>query len=36
VFNLGHGIHQLTPPENVAVLVEAVHQHSRRLRQAGN
>lgn len=26
VFNLGHGISRFTPPENVAVLVEAVHQ----------
>ena len=25
VFNLGHGISQFTPPENVAALVEAVH-----------
>jgi len=25
VFNLGHGISQYTPPEHVAVLVEAVH-----------
>ena len=29
IFNLGHGISQFTPPENVAVLVEAVHSHSR-------
>jgi uroporphyrinogen decarboxylase len=29
VFNLGHGISQHTPPENVAVLVDAVHQLSR-------
>ena len=34
VFNLGHGIHQHTPPEHVAALVEAVHGHSRRLRAA--
>jgi uroporphyrinogen decarboxylase len=34
VFNLGHGISQYTPPENVAVLVETVHSHSRSLRQA--
>jgi uroporphyrinogen decarboxylase len=27
VFNLGHGISQFTPPENVAALVEAVHQY---------
>jgi len=32
VFNLGHGISQFTPPENVAVLVDAVHSCSRRLR----
>ncbi|MEZ5657955.1 MAG: uroporphyrinogen decarboxylase [Burkholderiaceae bacterium] len=32
VFNLGHGISQFTPPENVAALVDAVHTHSRRLR----
>ncbi len=30
VFNLGHGIHRLTPPESVAALVEAVHRHSAR------
>jgi uroporphyrinogen decarboxylase len=29
VFNLGHGISQYTPPEHVAVLVEAVHELSR-------
>ncbi|MFG6446732.1 uroporphyrinogen decarboxylase [Roseateles sp. BYS180W] len=34
VFNLGHGISQHTPPESVTALVEAVHSHSRRLRQA--
>jgi len=32
VFNLGHGISQHTPPESVAVLVEAVHEHSGRMR----
>ena len=32
IFNLGHGISQFTPPENVEVLVRAVHAHSRRLR----
>ncbi len=32
VFNLGHGINQFTPPEHVAVLVDAVHEHSRRIR----
>jgi uroporphyrinogen decarboxylase len=30
VFNLGHGISQFTPPENVAALVEAVKGDSRR------
>ncbi|MDT8993074.1 uroporphyrinogen decarboxylase [Curvibacter sp. APW13] len=34
IFNLGHGISQYTPPEHVAALVEAVHSHSRRQRQA--
>ncbi len=34
VFNLGHGISQFTPPEHVAVLVNAVHEHSRKQRQA--
>ena len=29
VFNLGHGISQFTPPENVSVLVDTVHRHSR-------
>ena len=33
IFNLGHGISQHTPPEHVSALVDAVHQHSRRLRQ---
>ncbi|MCA3239253.1 MAG: uroporphyrinogen decarboxylase family protein, partial [Curvibacter sp.] len=33
IFNLGHGISQYTPPDHVAALVEAVHGHSRRLRQ---
>jgi uroporphyrinogen decarboxylase len=32
IFNLGHGISQFTPPEHVAVLVEAVHTQSRTLR----
>ena len=32
VFNLGHGISQFTPPENVTVLVDTVHSHSRALR----
>ena len=29
VFNLGHGISQFTPPENVAAMVEAVHRYSK-------
>ena len=33
IFNLGHGISQHTPPEHVAALVDAVHTHSRQLRQ---
>ncbi len=32
IFNLGHGISQHTPPENVAALVDAVHSGSVRLR----
>ncbi len=35
VFNLGHGISQHTPPEHVTVLVDAVHEYSRRQRTAG-
>ena len=35
VFNLGHGISQFTPPDNVAVLVETVHSYGKRQR-AGN
>jgi uroporphyrinogen decarboxylase len=31
VFNLGHGISQFTPPENVSVLVNTVHEYSRQL-----
>jgi uroporphyrinogen decarboxylase len=34
VFNLGHGVSQFTPPENVAVLVEAVHELSRPYHQS--
>lgn len=34
IFNLGHGISQHTPPEHVAVLVDAVHEISRRMRGA--
>lgn len=30
VFNLGHGISQFTPPEHVSVLVDTVHEASRR------
>ena len=33
IFNLGHGISQHTPPENVATLVEAVHAASRQARR---
>jgi uroporphyrinogen decarboxylase len=32
VFNLGHGISQFTPPEAVSVLVDAVHEMSRAMR----
>ncbi len=32
IFNLGHGISQHTPPENVAALVDAVHSGSVRMR----
>jgi uroporphyrinogen decarboxylase len=35
VFNLGHGISQFTPPEAVTVLVEAVHEMSREIRNSG-
>ncbi|MDF2465119.1 MAG: hemE, partial [Ramlibacter sp.] len=34
IFNLGHGISQHTPPEHVKVLVNTVHTHSMRMRQA--
>ena len=34
IFNLGHGISQHTPPENVSVLVDTVHEVSRRMRQS--
>jgi uroporphyrinogen decarboxylase len=33
IFNLGHGISQYTPPDNVAALVEAVHSHSKAQRR---
>ena len=36
VFNLGHGISQFTPPENVAVLVDAVHSISKQMRQTSS
>lgn len=32
VFNLGHGISQFTPPDNVSVLVDAVHEVSAAMR----
>lgn len=35
VFNLGHGISQHTPPEAVTVLVDTVHEVSRRIRAGG-
>jgi uroporphyrinogen decarboxylase len=34
VFNLGHGISQFTDPDNVSVLVDAVHSQSRAMRAA--
>ena len=34
IFNLGHGISQHTPPDNVAELVQAVHDQSRKMRAA--
>jgi uroporphyrinogen decarboxylase len=36
IFNLGHGINQYTPPEHVKALVDAVHEHSIRIRSAAN
>ncbi len=30
IFNLGHGIHQFTPPDQARIVVEAVHELSRR------
>jgi len=30
IFNLGHGIHQLTPVDHVRFMVDAVHRHSQR------
>ncbi|ODT34834.1 MAG: uroporphyrinogen decarboxylase [Lautropia sp. SCN 70-15] len=35
VFNLGHGISQFTPPDNVSVLVDEVHRYSREQRRQG-
>jgi uroporphyrinogen decarboxylase len=34
IFNIGHGISQFTPPEHVSALVDAVHSHSKKQRQA--
>ncbi|MDO5530453.1 uroporphyrinogen decarboxylase [Sutterella sp.] len=34
VFNLGHGINQFTPVENVQILVDEVHSYSRRFHTA--
>jgi len=36
IFNLGHGINQHTPLENVQALVEAVHAHSPSLRSTSS
>jgi uroporphyrinogen decarboxylase len=33
VFNLGHGIHQTVEPDRVKVLVDAVHEFGRQVRQ---
>ncbi len=33
VFNLGHGIHQTVDPERLAILVDAVHEFGRAIRQ---
>ncbi|MGE0313898.1 MAG: uroporphyrinogen decarboxylase [Lautropia sp.] len=35
VFNLGHGINQHTPPENVSVLVDTIHARSRKTMARG-
>ena len=32
IFNLGHGISQHTPPEQVSAWVDTVHEHSRKMR----
>ncbi len=34
VFNLGHGIHQTVNPDNLKVLVDAVHEFGRDIRKA--
>jgi len=34
VFNLGHGIHQTANPDNLKVLVDAVHEFGREIRQS--
>lgn len=34
IFNLGHGINQFTPVESVQILVDEVHEYSRRYHQA--
>ena len=36
VFNLGHGISQFSPPEHVAVLIDAVHELSRAYHHDGD
>ena len=33
IFNLGHGIHQFTPPEQAKIAVDAVHEISRTIKQ---
>jgi uroporphyrinogen decarboxylase len=33
VFNLGHGIHQTVNPDNLKILVDAVHEFGREIRQ---
>lgn len=35
IFNLGHGIHQHVNPDNVKVLVDSVHEISRKIHSAG-
>jgi uroporphyrinogen decarboxylase len=36
VFNLGHGINQYTPPDNVSILVDTVHEYSRQQAKTDN